>query len=51
VYEKHRTPTDEQKRSATHAWGQCAALASDPNEVVEPVWISLAEERLREATP
>lgn len=51
VYEKHRTPTDEQKRAAADAWAQCAALAPDAREVVEPAWLSLAEERLRGATP
>lgn len=49
VLEAHRPPTDEQASAATAAWAQCVALAPDPNEVVEPVWLSLAEERLRGA--
>ncbi|MBW8847266.1 MAG: tetratricopeptide repeat protein [Burkholderiales bacterium] len=49
VLEAHRPPSDEQARGAAEAWTQCVALAADPNEVVEPVWLSLAEERLRGA--
>lgn len=51
VLEKQRTPSDAQKQAAAAAWAQCVALAPDKGEVVEPAWLSLAEERLRGATP
>jgi len=51
VFEKHRAPTDEQRKAAHAAWMQCVALAPDAREVVEPAWLSLAEERLRGAAP
>lgn len=47
VNEARRPASDAFTQAANAAWAQCVALATDPNEVVEPVWLSLAEERLR----
>ena len=50
VNEARRPASDALAQAASAAWAQCVALAPDPDEVVEPVWLSLAEERLRGAS-